>query len=187
MTNHRYNVPEQGTLDWHIPLNKNFERLDRDVEFRDLDANKSDYEPTLGAKFFATDSGATYTGDGESWNLVGYVTRAGGGDFGHYVTYDSGIEAEEINRFALDSDEQLEVVRVSLPVKGTTEVDGNVTLEVSAGGSTIVSISGNELKSAATSDDAPWIASDSSASVTVTNRNDEPVNVVPKVWVNIRR
>jgi hypothetical protein len=187
MTNHRYNVPDQGTLDWHIPLNENFERLDRDVEFRDLDSNKSDYEPSLGAKFLATDSGATYTGDGESWNLVGYVTRAGGGDFGHYVTYEAGIQAEEINRFTLDDTEQLEVVRVSLPVKGTTEVDPNVTLNVSAGGSTITSISGNELKSAATSDDAPWVASESPVSVTVTNDSDGPVNVVPKVWVNIRR
>lgn len=187
MTNHRYNVPEQGTLDWHIPLNENFERLDRDVEFRDLDTNKSDYEPALGAKFLATDSGATYTGDGDSWNLVGYVTRAGGGDFGHYVTYESGIENEEINRFILDSGEQLEVVRMSLPVKGTTDVDDDITLEVSAGGSTVASISGNELKSAGTNDDSPWVASESPVSVTVTNRNDESVNVVPKVWVNIRR
>ena len=33
----RYTTPNEGTLDWHVPLNENFEQLDRDVELRDVE------------------------------------------------------------------------------------------------------------------------------------------------------
>jgi len=65
--NQDYNTPDQGTADWHTPLNKNFEMLDTDVEIRDLDANKSNYEPKSGAKFLATDTKHVYLGNGDSW------------------------------------------------------------------------------------------------------------------------
>lgn len=68
--NHTYNTPEQGTEDWHVPLNENFDTLDTDVEIRDTEANRSDYEPTAGAKYEATDSGAVYHGDGTDWVLT---------------------------------------------------------------------------------------------------------------------
>lgn len=189
MSQHRYNTPEQGTLDWHIPLNENFERLDRDVEVRDLESNLNEYDPVDGAKFLATDTGATYTGDGEQWNLVGYVTRAGGGDFGHYVRYGEGVEGEEINRFFLEDGEKLEVVRISLPVKGLSDSasPGDVRLAVEAGGNTLVSVQGNEFKTSASSDSGPWTTDSSPVQVTVTNGAGEPVEVVPKVWVNLRR
>jgi hypothetical protein len=71
--NHSYNTPQEGTVDWHVPLNNNFETLDRDVEVRAPEADRGDYEPKDGAKFFATDTGAVYVGDGSSWQPVGSV------------------------------------------------------------------------------------------------------------------
>ncbi len=68
--NHSYNTPTKGATDWHIPLNDNFERLDADVEVRDREANRTDYVAKAGAKFFATDTGAAYIGDGSSWNKL---------------------------------------------------------------------------------------------------------------------
>jgi hypothetical protein len=68
--NHQYNTPAEGTTNWHIPLNENFENLDLDVEIRDAEANKEDYDPKQGAKFEATDSGAVYYGNGTSWVLA---------------------------------------------------------------------------------------------------------------------
>ncbi len=192
MTNHRYNTPEEGTVDWHIPLNENFEELDRDVEIRDTEANRSAYPPEDGAKFLATDSGATFVGDGDSWNLVGYVARAGGGDLGHYVQYEGGLEEEEINSFVFDDDEMLEVVRASLPRKSSSgeASDSDVTLRVYEGGpegELLLEVQGNEFRAAASDSDTPWVASTSPVAVTITNDHDEPVSVVPKVWANIRQ
>jgi hypothetical protein len=192
MSNHRYNTPTEGTLDWHIPLNENFEQLDRDVEIRDTESNRSNYTPAIGAKFFATDSGATYTGDGDSWNLAGYLTRAGGGDLGHYVNYGSGLADEEINTFFFGSDKVLEVIRASFPMKGVSE--GNtvpdVNLRVYDGGTSgtlLLELDGNEFTAASSASSAPWVASSSPVTVTVSNTSGSPVDVVPKVWANIRR
>jgi len=66
--NHNYRRPSSGTTDWHIPLNENFTNLDRDVEIRDTDENRTNYQPKIGAKFFATDTEAVYLGDGTRWN-----------------------------------------------------------------------------------------------------------------------
>jgi hypothetical protein len=68
--NHSYNTPTRGATDWHVPLNDNFERLDGDVEVRDRASNRGDYVAKAGAKFFATDTGATYIGDGSNWNRL---------------------------------------------------------------------------------------------------------------------
>lgn len=68
--NHGYNTPGEGSTDWHIPLNKNFDKLDSDVEIRDSEVNKGDYEPKEGAKYEATDSGAIYYGNGSAWILA---------------------------------------------------------------------------------------------------------------------
>jgi len=66
--NHRFNIPEQGTLDWDEPLNENFQKIDTDVEIRDTEANLGQYTPKDGAKYFATDTGNRYLGDGNQWN-----------------------------------------------------------------------------------------------------------------------
>lgn len=191
MTNHRYTTPTEGTLDWHIPLNENFSKLDRDVEIRDTEANRTNYTPEMGAKFLATDSGATYTGDGSNWNLVGYVTRAGGGDLGHYVNYGDSLTDEPINSFVFGSDEVLEVTRASFPMKGVAAgtTDSSVTLQVYEGGpdgTLLLELSGNEYRSASADSSSPWISSTSPVTVTVSNQSGSPVDVVPKVWANIR-
>lgn len=67
MSNHEYNTPSAGTSDWHVPLNENFEKLDTDVEIRDENANRGQYEPKDGALFRATDTGDVYLGDGSNW------------------------------------------------------------------------------------------------------------------------
>lgn len=68
--NHDYNTPSQGAEHWHEPLNDNFERLDADVEIRDVAANRDSYEPQDGALFLELDTGIAYEGDGTSWNPV---------------------------------------------------------------------------------------------------------------------
>lgn len=60
-------MPDEGSTDWHLPLNANFEQLDTDVEIRDTEGQLDTYEPKDGAKFFAVDTGAVFVGDGESW------------------------------------------------------------------------------------------------------------------------
>lgn len=74
--NHDYNTPSKGTDNWHNPLNANFDDLDRDVEIRDADGNKSQYEPKNGAKFVATDTKKVYLGDGSAWQ---HLTTLGAG------------------------------------------------------------------------------------------------------------
>jgi len=73
--NHEYNTPEEGTQDWHVPLNENFERLDSNVEIRDSESNLEEYEAKDGAKFVSTDSRRVFLGDGSEWN---YFTTLGG-------------------------------------------------------------------------------------------------------------
>jgi len=63
----RYNTPEKGTVDWHEPLNENFELLDQHVEVRDTESNLGNYAPEAGAKFLATDTGRRFIGDGSQW------------------------------------------------------------------------------------------------------------------------
>lgn len=72
--NHGYNTPAAGTTNWNVPLNANFETLDRDVEVRDADANRTNYAAKAGGKFFATDTGRVYVGDGSAWNYVGSLS-----------------------------------------------------------------------------------------------------------------
>jgi len=68
--NHQYNTPKQGTLDWDILLNENFNRLDQDVEIRDTRSSLSDYEPKADAKFLSTDTGEVFIGDGSKWSRL---------------------------------------------------------------------------------------------------------------------
>ncbi|TQQ82248.1 hypothetical protein [Halonotius roseus] len=81
--NHQYETPAAGTLDWDEPLNRNFERIDTDVEIRDTDASRANYVAKAGAKFLATDTGNVYLGDGGSWSQLGTIgLSAAGGDSG---------------------------------------------------------------------------------------------------------
>ena len=65
--NHQYETPGRGATDWDVQVNANTTKLDTDVEIRDADANKANYEPKDGAQFRATDTGAIYAGDGTNW------------------------------------------------------------------------------------------------------------------------
>ncbi|QSG11332.1 Uncharacterized protein HSBGL_0902 [Halapricum desulfuricans] len=73
--NHGYNTPPQGELDWHVPLNENFNAIDTDIEIRDENENRSNYEPKQGAKYLATDTGDVYLGDGTDWQSLGSITN----------------------------------------------------------------------------------------------------------------
>lgn len=73
--NHGYNTPSKGSPNWDIPLNENFNKLDVDVEIRDLDDNKNGYDPKPGAKFLATDTGTIYIGDGSAWTDIGSISH----------------------------------------------------------------------------------------------------------------
>lgn len=68
--NHNYSKPTKGTTNWHNPLNSNFDALDTEIEVRDKDKNRSEYNAKKGAKYEATDSGAIYYGDGSDWVLA---------------------------------------------------------------------------------------------------------------------
>jgi len=79
MSNDRYSTPEAGSLDWHIPLNENFKRLDRDVEIRDVKANRSNYAPESGALYRATDTGDVFYADGSNWTPLNPPDESQGG------------------------------------------------------------------------------------------------------------
>ena len=70
-TYHGYNVPEPGQSDWHVPLNENFELIDRDVPVVDAEGAKEDYPPADGALYIARDTGTLYVGDGSQWQQLG--------------------------------------------------------------------------------------------------------------------
>jgi hypothetical protein len=95
----RYTTPAEGSLDWHVPLNKNFERLATDVEFRDAESNRDQYQPSERAKFLSTDTGAIYIGDGNQWNYLGDIvpeqsgTGGGGGGGASVVAPPGGVQA----------------------------------------------------------------------------------------------
>lgn len=103
--NHSYNVPEQGDENWHEPLNENFQQYDTDIEIRDTDDAKTQYEPQDGAKYLATDTGIIYTGDGESWNAELVQARLTDDateitlDAGNSLTIDGDIEVSGTKHF----------------------------------------------------------------------------------------
>jgi len=73
---HDYNEPDQGAERWHVPLNENFREIDADIEIRDTEANRGDYEPKEGAKYFETDTGDIYLGDGANWQRQSIASGA---------------------------------------------------------------------------------------------------------------
>lgn len=104
--NHDYDAPEKGATDWHLPLNSNFEQLDTDVEIRDSEGELNSYQPKAGAKFFATDTGNIYLGDGSKWTRAPTGTRLDGDVVNRtepidslpgniYVTNDSTVDPTE--------------------------------------------------------------------------------------------
>lgn len=74
--NHNYNTPQEGAVDWHLPLNENFRQLDVDIELRDVESNLSNYTPAAGSKFFATDTERVFIGDGNGWQALSSFGRS---------------------------------------------------------------------------------------------------------------
>jgi len=64
---HGYNTPSEGIIDWHIPLNQNFEQIDADVEIRDIEENLTNYPAKENANLLATDTYRIYFSDVSSW------------------------------------------------------------------------------------------------------------------------
>jgi len=84
--NHNYDTPEQGSTDWHVPLNTNFEQIDTDVEIRDKEANLGDYTPKEGAKLLAIDTGNIFLANGSEWNQIPAPTSSSNPTFEQVVT-----------------------------------------------------------------------------------------------------
>lgn len=96
----RYSTPEQGSLDWHNPLNENFNKLDRHVEIRDVRSKRDNYDSADGRKFLATDTGDVFLGDGSEWNQIGTVAPA------ENTTTTSGGEVSDGSIVAADGEVQ---------------------------------------------------------------------------------
>jgi hypothetical protein len=79
--NHGYNRPEEGTRDWHVKLNENFEALDRHVETWATSDELDGLDPEDGERLLAIDTGVVYEGNGDSWTpqyAVGIYDEADG-------------------------------------------------------------------------------------------------------------
>lgn len=100
---HDLNTPAEGRTDWHIPLNENFERIDRKIEIRDTEDALSEYEPQERAKFLATDTGTIYIGSGSEWTELSLTETQSG------ITYTSGdvtVQKELLDTYTAPSSEE---------------------------------------------------------------------------------
>ena len=129
--NHKYNVPNQGQQDWHVPLNDNFEAFEVDIELRDEEANLGDYTPTDGAKFLATDTGVVYVGDGNDWNPA--FISAGYDPSADEATFTATVVAPTLDVGSLTG--QLTGGTELTSIAGTNlSIDSNGQLNASTGG-----------------------------------------------------
>ncbi|MFC4549725.1 hypothetical protein [Halorussus sp. GCM10023401] len=128
MTNHEYNTPQKGSADWHVPLNRNFEKLDTDVEIRDSEANRDTYAPKDGAKFLATDTGTVYLGDGTKWSRLGAIGDAASGQ--PVLSFDESADAAAINALITNAHEDVAPMGVAYVVgpRSTVTVSSPVVL-----------------------------------------------------------
>jgi hypothetical protein len=101
--NHEYHTPAEGEQDWHIPLNENFQSLDRDIQVWTTQDAKSDYEPAEGARLLTVDTGMVYQGTGDGWDPMYGVgmhdPEAGEFMFSEHVTIEGDIEASGTKNF----------------------------------------------------------------------------------------
>lgn len=77
--NHELHRPDRGSKNWHVPINENFGEIDARIEIRDEAGNRTEYSPSNGTKFLATDTGAVYVGDGTQWVQAGTISGSPGG------------------------------------------------------------------------------------------------------------
>jgi hypothetical protein len=93
--NHNYEEPEPGMSEWHVPINENFDRLDSDVEIRDVEGNLEDYAPKDGAKFYSTDTEQVYISSEGEWQQVSSSGKA--------PTFDT-VRSKQINNVVYASE-----------------------------------------------------------------------------------
>lgn len=110
--NHDYNVPEEGTENWHAPLNENFEDFDVDIEVRDLEENLDTYDAEEGSKFLATDTGVVYVSNGDGWDATHVLGRLDDGDGDTAIVFGTG------------DDDSITIQEDGVSVAGNIEVSG---------------------------------------------------------------
>jgi hypothetical protein len=130
--NHEYNTPTRGRQDWGALLNDNFERLDTDVEIRDTDANRGDYEPKAGAKYLATDTKRVYLGDGTDWQLFASFDGGGGGNVAFASDYEGATLDARVQAAIEDLPGGQGRVRVGPPADGTAWTWSSWTVDPTA-------------------------------------------------------
>ncbi|WP_276271740.1 hypothetical protein [Haloarcula litorea] len=136
----RYNTPEQGTTDWHVPLNENFERMDTDIEVRDADGNLGQYEPRSGRKFLATDTLDVYLGNGDSWERVGNLDGGSGSNSittTDGATFSGGLAAGNLVVVAAGSEVRIDPSGTDSPLQDAIDAvaasDGSGTVYLPPG------------------------------------------------------
>lgn len=130
--NHNFTTPKQGAQNWHVPINENFQKLDTDVEIRDSDSNRGNYQPRDGAKFLATDTGRVYLGNGSKWNLLGTIGSDSGGSSG------GSVSAERLAGRVVPMASGLTPGDAIDPGSTDTPIQDAINLVDSAGGGTVL-------------------------------------------------
>ena len=75
--NHGWTVPTTGDDEYEITFDELFTDFDIAVEVRDEEQFLDSYNPDLNAKFYATDTGVVYIGDGSQWNKLAISPHSG--------------------------------------------------------------------------------------------------------------
>lgn len=121
--NHEYNVPEEGTQNWHEPLNDNFDALDTDVEIRDdgEPAAAGYDDPADGAKYLDISSGEIFIAADGSWESLGMIGEDGGDGGIESLSGGDGIDPADIG----DGDE----LSVAWADAEDLDENGNVTTD----------------------------------------------------------
>lgn len=71
------NLPEQGAQDWHLPINENFEILERHntIQVPSVQQLRDNWTPHDETFAFIENTREFYSGTGEGWSFVGYVKQ----------------------------------------------------------------------------------------------------------------
>lgn len=115
--NHSYVVPTEGDDEYQSTFSEYFDNIDEDIEIRDVESSRNDYQPYEDAKFFATDTGAIYIGDGNNWNqiTIGVVSSVFGrtgdisaqsGDYSYSQISGTHDNTDHSETYAVDGDAQ---------------------------------------------------------------------------------
>lgn len=142
-TNHGLTKPDEKTLNWHIPINGNFDAIDAELAIKDTDANKSNYEPIEDQEYIATDTGAIYIGNGTDWEKqdreiqkleIEKLSLGNDGpatSFSDITTSGSGVDVENIDGSTYVT--AANPLHAGDNLEWLADGDGSVTLNASTG------------------------------------------------------